>query len=115
TLVVWLLPVIGLALVWLGPMLDRRLAAATVAPVGALGAGSLLWLLVRIHDAGETAARQTGGSGHIDPEFGFFVTLGLFAAITAWGGWCLWRWRTRRSPGTIPGIDPDPGYRPVSP
>ncbi|MBO0687371.1 MAG: helix-turn-helix transcriptional regulator [Candidatus Dormibacteraeota bacterium] len=115
TLVVWLLPVIGLALVWLGPRLDRRLAVASVAPVGAVGAGSLLWLLVRIHNAGGTAARQTGGSGHIDPAFGFFVALGLFAAITAWGGWCLWRWGTRRSPGTIPGIDPDPGYRPASP
>ncbi|MBO0681609.1 MAG: helix-turn-helix transcriptional regulator [Candidatus Dormibacteraeota bacterium] len=100
TLVVWLLPVIGLALVWLGPSLDRRLAAASVAPVGAVGVGSLLWLLVRIHNASGTAERQTAGSAHVDPAVGFFVALGLFLAITAWGGWCLRRWQAQTPPPT---------------
>jgi transcriptional regulator with XRE-family HTH domain len=95
TLLVLLLPLAGIAVVWLGTRLDWRLVAASIAAVGAVGSVRLLALLARIHAADDAARRQTGNVGHVDAAFGLYLALVVFAAIAGWGVWCLWRGATQ--------------------
>jgi len=89
---VWLLPLAGIAVVWLGTRLDRRAVAATIAAVGAIGTWRLIALLVQIDVVDRTGRRQTHDAVHIDVAFGLVIALVLFVAIAGWGVWCLWRW-----------------------
>lgn len=91
TLIVWLLPLAGIAVVWVGARLDRRLVAASIAAIGAVGTVRMLALLARIQTADDAARRQTDGAGHIGADFGLFFSLALFGAIAVCGAWYLWR------------------------
>jgi DNA-binding XRE family transcriptional regulator len=91
TLLVWLLPLAGIAVVWFGTRLDWRVVAASIAAVGAIGSVRLLALLARIHTADDSVRSQTRDAGHVDAAFGLYLALALFAAIAGWGVWCLRR------------------------
>jgi hypothetical protein len=101
TLAVWLLPAVGLAIVWLGWWRHRRVVAAVLGVVGVAGEIGLARLLLRIDAANQVVQRSSYGTGRLDPGPGLVVAIVLFGILVAWGAWCTWRWtRPRRERGT---------------
>ncbi len=91
-LLVWLLPLAGIAVLWLLPRIDGRLLAGTVAAIGVIGTIRMAALLGRVHAEGDRAGRQSGGLVHIDPAVGLIVCFLVFVALAAWSGLWLWLW-----------------------
>jgi energy-converting hydrogenase Eha subunit E len=79
-----LLPLLGLAAQWFGDRYDRRIAPASVAVIGALGALRLLVLLAQAHNLDSAEQLQSIGVVRVEIAYGYWLALLTFIGIFVW-------------------------------